>query len=137
MLGGVLTIQDLGNIGEFVAAIATVVTLVYLAVQIRQNTRSLTAAAHQDATRSANDWGALFIHHPETAALFRKGIADPTALDPEESIEFDHIASSLLRNYSLAKQLTEDGLIVSTSICATYERTIRRWFESPAEPFNF
>ena len=33
-----MSIQDLGALGEFVAAIATLVTLAYLAVQIRQNT---------------------------------------------------------------------------------------------------
>lgn len=34
-----LTIQDLGNIGELVAALATLVTLVYLATQVRQAKR--------------------------------------------------------------------------------------------------
>ena len=33
--------QVLGNFGEFFGAIAVVVTLAYLVVQIRQNTRSL------------------------------------------------------------------------------------------------
>ena len=33
-----MTLEQLGNIGEFVAALATLVTLAYLAVQIRQNT---------------------------------------------------------------------------------------------------
>ncbi|MEJ2130828.1 MAG: hypothetical protein P8Y95_04210 [Gammaproteobacteria bacterium] len=37
------TIQDLGAIGEFVGAIAVVVTLAYLAVQIRQNTAAMRA----------------------------------------------------------------------------------------------
>jgi hypothetical protein len=31
----------LGNIGDFVAAIGVVISLVYLAAQIRQNTRQL------------------------------------------------------------------------------------------------
>jgi hypothetical protein len=35
------TIQDLGAIGEFVGAIVVVVTLVYLVLQIRQNTLSI------------------------------------------------------------------------------------------------
>ena len=35
-----MSIQDLGALGELVAAIATVVTLAYLALQIRQNTKS-------------------------------------------------------------------------------------------------
>ncbi|MCR9094616.1 MAG: hypothetical protein NXI30_10405 [bacterium] len=32
-----MTLEQLGNIGEFVAAIATLVTLAYLAVQVRQS----------------------------------------------------------------------------------------------------
>lgn len=36
-----MTIMELGALGEFVGAIAVVVTLVYLAVQIRQNTRAM------------------------------------------------------------------------------------------------
>lgn len=36
-----MSIMELGALGEFVGAIAVVVTLVYLAVQIRQNTRSM------------------------------------------------------------------------------------------------
>jgi antirestriction protein len=37
------TAQLLGNFGEFVGAIAVVVTLVYLALQIRQNNKNLSA----------------------------------------------------------------------------------------------
>jgi hypothetical protein len=40
-----VTIQDLGSIGELVAAIATVATLIYLAAQIHQNTSTMKASA--------------------------------------------------------------------------------------------
>ncbi len=40
-----MTLQDLGSVGEFVAAIATIATLVYLATQIRQNTNQLKGEA--------------------------------------------------------------------------------------------
>jgi hypothetical protein len=33
-----MSLEDLGNIGEFVAAAAVIVSLIYLAMQIRQNT---------------------------------------------------------------------------------------------------
>ncbi len=36
-----MTIIELGALGEFVGAIAVVVTLAYLAIQIRQNTRTM------------------------------------------------------------------------------------------------
>jgi hypothetical protein len=38
-----LTLQDLGNLGEFVGAVAVVVSLVYLAVQIRQSAAASVA----------------------------------------------------------------------------------------------
>jgi hypothetical protein len=46
--GAAMSLEDLGNIGEFVAAAAVIVSLIYLAVQIRQNTKSVRAAALQD-----------------------------------------------------------------------------------------
>ena len=36
-----MTIIELGALGEFVGAIGVIATLVYLAAQIRQNTRSM------------------------------------------------------------------------------------------------
>lgn len=44
---GQMTIQDLGSMGEFVAAIATVATIIYLAVQIRQNSKAVRAQVRQ------------------------------------------------------------------------------------------
>lgn len=46
-----MTIQELGSLGELIAAIATIVTLLYLATQIRQNTNQL----HGDAIVAINN----------------------------------------------------------------------------------
>ncbi len=45
--------QLLGNYGEFVGAIAIVITLVYLAIQVRQNTRMMRASIRQARSDSA------------------------------------------------------------------------------------
>ena len=42
-----MSLEDLGNLGEFVGAIGVVVSLVYLAYQIRQNTAAVRASTHQ------------------------------------------------------------------------------------------
>ena len=42
-----MTIEDLGNIGEFVGAIGVIASLVYLAVQIRRSDESTRAATVQ------------------------------------------------------------------------------------------
>jgi hypothetical protein len=53
-----VTIQDLGNLGEFIAAMATVATLVYLAVQIRQSNIAARAQSRQTLidTWSSTNW---------------------------------------------------------------------------------
>ena len=49
-----MTLQDLGDLGDLIGGIAVVITLIYLAAQIRQNTALITAQTVQasvDATQ--------------------------------------------------------------------------------------
>lgn len=41
-----MTLEQLGNLGDVVAAVATVVTLAYLALQIRASARATRVASH-------------------------------------------------------------------------------------------
>jgi hypothetical protein len=67
---GLVTLEDLGNIGEFVGAIAVLVTLVYLAVQIRQN--SATTRAH--IRQSLAEHQIQYIHVRATDPLLRGAV---------------------------------------------------------------
>ena len=49
-----MTINELGSLGEFVGSFAVLITLIYLAIQIRSNTRVTKANASYQATHS---WG--------------------------------------------------------------------------------
>ena len=83
-----MTIQDLGSIGELIAAIATIATLGYLAVQIRQNTLSNRDAS----TRSTHDMilrvNTIPIADPALTDLLIRGGKDRAGLDPVESSRF-------------------------------------------------
>jgi len=47
-----MSIQDWGAVGEMVGAIGVIVTLLYLATQIRQSTRQMRSEGHQGITDS-------------------------------------------------------------------------------------
>ena len=132
-----MTIQDLGSLGELIAAIATVATLVYLASQIRQNTASLRATAYQEATKSANDWSRLFVGHPETAAIFGRGLEDPRSLDRTERAEFEQIIEIIIRNYTTYWTLMQEAGIplgheqISRGVAEQYEQTFHHWLGRP------
>ncbi len=45
-----MSISDLGSLGEFIGSIAVLVTLIYVALQIRYNTHATRAASHHAIT---------------------------------------------------------------------------------------
>lgn len=45
-----MSISDLGSLGEFIGSIAVLVTLIYVALQIRHNTHATRAASHHAIT---------------------------------------------------------------------------------------
>ncbi len=83
-----VTLQDLGNIGEFVAAIATLATLIYLAVQIRQNTVSVKAAAAQSLLDSLSEALATGASSPEQARVLVLGQTKYERLSEDERMQF-------------------------------------------------
>jgi hypothetical protein len=97
-LGGKLTLNDLGNFGEFVGAIAVVVSLIYLAVQIRQNTRSVRAAVYQEVSREASDMLRTLITDERVGSAFVLGLGSPENLDSGQRYIFDSVMNLHVRN---------------------------------------
>ncbi len=81
-----MTIQDLGSLGELIAAIATLITLVYLALQIRANTRSFRLAAQESTTAASSRFRDALIRDPEVAALWNRALNDFEGLPPDERL---------------------------------------------------
>jgi hypothetical protein len=91
-----VTIQDLGSIGELIAAIATVATLLYLASQIRSNTISMKAEARRAARIDAAAATRLIAGSDGTAEVFRQGLADPKSLSATQKVRFQFLISEVV-----------------------------------------
>ena len=63
-----MNIEELGSLGEIIGAIAVVVSLVALAIQMRQNTRAIHAQAARDAEAT---WGAFYLEVGRDTELSR------------------------------------------------------------------
>ena len=82
------TAQLLGNFGEFFGAIAVVVTLGYLVVQIRQNTNATRASTSFAVNESLTDLNAALRSDGEFAEIWLRGIEDLDSLTPTEYARF-------------------------------------------------
>jgi len=92
-----MTIQDLGNIGQLLAAIATITTLVYLGVQIRQNTRALRSSTFQDIVAAMSSTTEAISTRPELALLIVKASSGFSELTPEERVRYNFILITTFR----------------------------------------
>ena len=83
-----MSIQDLGSIGELIAAIATVLTLIYLAFQLRQNTRAMRSSTFQQISAEMSQNVESFTTNPDLAAILVKAISGGSTFTPVEQLQF-------------------------------------------------
>ena len=99
-----MTLEDLGNIGDFLGGIGVVVTLLYLCIQIRQNTRQLQAdsmsartIALESGVSDVARWIAEIVENRDLAELWRRGLTDIEQLDETDRLRFDYLGIQLLQ----------------------------------------
>jgi hypothetical protein len=90
-------LDALGNIGDFVGGIAVIITLIYLAVQIRHNTRSTKLASMQSTLLAAQNVGILPAQDRSLARVVRVGLSTPDELDEDEFQQFRYFLMNMLR----------------------------------------
>lgn len=86
-----MSIQDWGALGEVVSAIAVVATLIYLAIQIKQNTAATRAQIHQSRSEQAQNFLLFGAGSREFAALVEKLNYDPANLSKLDEVERQQI----------------------------------------------
>ena len=106
-------IETLGNIGDFVGGIGVVVTLFYLAFQIRAS-RLQTLA--DDTTNAVNKWLDAQTHwldNEESVNLVRRGTHNYEELNADEKGIFSGYMMDLNAAYQTALNLSAKGLLDS------------------------
>ena len=83
-----MTIQELGSLGELVGAIATVVTLIYLALQIRTNTQAVRSSAAQSVHEAFAIWYRMLAADADLAKITADGLEDYSSLSDSERARF-------------------------------------------------
>ena len=89
-------IQLIANVGEILAAILVVVSLVYVALQIRQNTHALQVTAAQSYVSMYNTITSE-ISRPDMAAVWHQGLEDFASLDAADLVRFSALAGQMMR----------------------------------------
>jgi hypothetical protein len=100
----------IGAIAELLGAIGVIASLVYLATQIRQNTRSVQGAAYQSLVVGQQALQSVS-YDSETAEIIRRGMQDGSQLSETEAFRFNWLISGVVQGYENAMYQFETGML--------------------------
>jgi len=99
------------GLGEILAAIATALTLLFVAFEMRARRRQDRLMMLTTLDRAYGEVSAQISSSEQVAALFTKGIEKPEGLTPEESTRFHFLVAQLINVHrSLFALMREGGL---------------------------
>ena len=103
--------EAIGSIAEALGAVGVVVSLIYLATQIRQNTAAIRAGTAQQVTNRAGEIAQSIAMNPSTTELRYRGLRDPDSLSEEETRQFGGLMLAVFRAYENAAYQFRGGFL--------------------------
>ena len=94
-----MTITDWSAIGEIVGAIAVVISLIYVGVQVKQNTTATRVVTTQAHVESWNHVVSSLCQSSETASNWHQGLQDLSRLDGGQRVQFFALLGLVNRYY--------------------------------------
>lgn len=97
-----MTWQAVGAIGEVIGGIGVMVTLLYLALQVRHNTAEMRSAASESVTENLREWLLPMIRDPEVSRIWRVGAEGWEHFGADDKARFFHITFVWLKTIEAA-----------------------------------
>lgn len=120
--------QLLGNYGEFVGAIAVVVTLGYLVLQVRQNTNAAKASTFASIKSQLNSINTTVGQSAELSEIVGRALQSYDALDPNEQSQVSWIWLSYTNTWETLFEVSRDSATLE-SLWKAEERTMQVAFQ--------
>jgi integrase len=92
-----MTLSNLASIGNCVGGVAVLISLIFVAAQIRQNTRAVRAATSQEESSIYWQVNQILVTHADVAKLWSNGCADPKDLTDDEWVRYVALLTGMFR----------------------------------------
>ena len=138
-----MNLADISQIAQTLGSAAVVASLIFVGVQIRQNTKVTRAESHHAVSEALNQVNLLWARSSEASRIWLAGMNDIGALTPEDRWRFDammraylHVCESMYTQAALGAG--DYGIVVAEEdgIKAVFSSNgIREWWGE--NPFGF
>jgi len=135
--------EALGAFSDLVAALAVVITLIFLIKEIRQNSQVVQVAALRDATSQWNHWSNMLASTPDLAAIVVEGNKSYRDLAAEDALRYGAFVQTFFDNASSYRELVidhhvEDDLDILETIVRRriIHKGFREWWRENFPDYN-
>ena len=125
-----MTLSELSDLAQIIGAVAIIVSILYLAVQIRQNTQALRLSVHHALSDSHAHYNLLLAQDSNLAKVFRAGAADLAALSVDDRDRFDRLLWHVFIQIEDAYYHFREGALPSP-LSERLSKVLPAWLDQP------
>lgn len=104
-------LSDLAHFAEIVGAVAVVISLVYVGIQVSDSVGASRSASVNDANVALQSWYHEVGSNQQASALFYRALMSPDALPDEEEFQFLMMFHGVFLAFQNSYWLTEEGTL--------------------------
>ena len=104
-----MTLESVYFVTQIIAALAVVASLLYVGVQLKQNTQAIRAAAVQSMAATVATNATNIASNPQNAALFRRGLTDYAELSDIDRAQFVQLMNGIFLSQDSIFWLYREG----------------------------
>ncbi len=106
-----LKLSDMANFAEIIAAVAVVVSLIYVGIQVNDTTRAVRAAAANDANVAMQSWYLTIGNNRQMSDLFINTMRNTDDLSIEDEFQFLMTFHAVFLGFQNSYLLTQEGAL--------------------------
>jgi len=121
-------LSDLALVAEIISAAAIVISLVYVGVQINENSREVRSAMANETTAAVSAWYTSLGNNQQASRLFHVGLSRPEELADDDIAQFFYLAHGLMLEFQAAYYVSLEGtldLALQDSITKTLSGSVQ------------
>jgi hypothetical protein len=101
-------LSEIASIAEVVGAVAIVISLIYVGIQVNESTRAVRSATASETSSAISSWYAELGGSLQASQVFLDGLTDPDSLSREEKAQFIYLVHGLQLQYQYAFYLAQE-----------------------------
>ena len=113
-----MKLSDAAHWAEIVSALGIVVSLIYVGIQVTDNTSAMRSETASNASTEFIDWYTHISSDPELMDVWLRGVTAPDTLDEQQSLRFVFLLHIIMLQFQNNDYLVEEGTLDAKMLSA-------------------